>query len=333
MSLPGKLGGKRTRRASKVVRTGAALAAVLVGASLAVPVAHASPGKPAVFPTLAPHLVSYYDFDHPVAGNPGLERDLGRSGTDLELINGAAAMRVADNAYPGARKALQTKQIDESVAGNDDWKAGVYSPGGVPTLNAFNATTSTTVMGWFKMTGDHPKPDSTTPDPGDYFNAVGLAGILAGNSDGHGVRALLELINVDGELRLVALGRRLDDGRSQTFAASQDWQRLLPKDEWVFLAATFDFDKGTMALYRNGKPVPGFYTETDDPWEVGGTPGPHRTSATDPRGIKIGGSFPQNTLERNPCECRFDGLMFLDKVASPAEVAAQYRWMARGNPH
>ncbi|GAB3933684.1 hypothetical protein GCM10027614_05170 [Micromonospora vulcania] len=36
----------------------------------------------------------------------------------------------------------------------------------------------------------------------------------------------------------------------------------------------------------------GFYTRTDDPWLVSG-PGPHVTTASDPRGIKIGGSFPR----------------------------------------
>src|SRR5690606_40868608 len=64
---------------------------------------------------------------------------------------------------------------------------------------------------------------------------------------------------VDGEMRLVALGRRLDDGESQTFAAQQDWRELLPQGEWVHLAATFDYTTGEMALYRNGEPVPGFY--------------------------------------------------------------------------
>ncbi len=115
-------------------------------------------------------------------------------------------------------------------------------------------------MGWFKMTGTNPSLNSTTPAPNDRFNAIGLAGVLSGNSDGHGVRALLELINVNGELRLVALGRRIDEGASQTFAASQDWQRMLPQGQWVHLAATFDYTTGEMALYKNGQPLDGFYT-------------------------------------------------------------------------
>jgi hypothetical protein len=175
------------------------------------------------------------------------------------------------------------------------------------------------VMGWFKVTGTNPSLNSTTAAPGDRYNAVGLAGILAGNSDGHGVRALLELIDVGGELRLVALGRRLDDGSSSTFAASQDWQRLLPRGQWVHLAATFDYTTGDMALYKNGRPIDGFYTATGDPWQTDGT----GTSDTLPRGIKIGGSFPQDTLERNPCNCRMDTLMFL-------EVKQQYRRFVSG---
>ena len=41
-------------------------------------------------------------------------------------------------------------------------------------------------------------------------------------------------------------------------------------------------------------------------------------------GIKISGSFPQNTAERNPCNCRMDDLMFVAGVVTPEEIAAQY---------
>ena len=194
----------------------------------------------------------------------------------------------------------------------------------MPTLNAFNAAKVTTVMGWFKMTGTNPSPNSNTADPDDFYGAIGLAGVLSGTSDGHAVRALLELIQVDGVLRVVALGRRVDSGSSQTFAATQDWRTILPVGQWVFLAATFDFDTGEMKLYRNGKPLDGFYTLTGDPWALEGDPEPDLASPTDPRGIKIGGSFPQDTRENNPCNCRFDSLMFLDKVASPAEIYLQH---------
>ena len=238
-------------------------------------------------------------------------------------------MRVRDGAHRSSRTSIETRQVDPATAGNDDWKAGVYSPTGVPTLRAFNAVRETTIMGWFKVTGSNPSPNSNTPDPTDLYNAIGLAGVLTGDSDGHAVRALLELIQVDGTIRVVALGRRVDGASSQTFAASEDWPSILPQGEWVFLAATFDFDDGTMALYRNGYALDGFYTLTGDPWGVLGPPEPDLTSATDPRGIKIGGSFPQNSRETNPCNCRFDSLMFFDRAATAREVAAQYRLARR----
>jgi hypothetical protein len=269
-----------------------------------------------VFPTLKRDLVSYYDFEHTVRG---VERDQGRSGTDISLINGAPKVR------DGFRHSLQTGQVGDA-AGNDDWKAGLYSPTGVASLHAFNAAREVTIMGWFKMTGANPSPNTTTPDPADMFNAVGLAGVLTGDSEGHAVRALLEVIAVNGELRVVALGRRIDGSASQTFAASLPWQEVLPQNQWVSLAATFDYDTGEMALYRNGKPLDGFYTVTGDPWQLAGDPEPDVTTATDPRGIKIGGSFPQNTLERNPCNCRMDELMFYDRALTPKEIKLQYHW-------
>ena len=270
---------------------------------------------------LRDNLVAYYDFEHPFAQDGAVELDQGKSDTLLNLVNGGWSSRVPDGAFPGSNNALQTQQVNPTVNGNDDWKAGVWNQNGVSTLDAFKGAKQATVMGWFKMTGTNPSPNSVTANPSDFYNAVGLAGVLSGNSDGHGVRALLELIDVNGELRLVALGRRIDTGASQTFAASADWQTLLPQGEWVHLAATFDYTTGAMALYRNGQPVDGFYTNAGDPWQVDGT----GTSDTLPRGIKIGGSFPQDTVERNPCNCRMDSLMFLDRAVSAPEVARQYR--------
>jgi glucose/arabinose dehydrogenase len=289
------------------------------------------PHQPEVYPTLKRNLVAYYDFEHPVRGNPAREQDQGRSGTDIDLINGGAAMRVKDGAHPASRGSVQIQQVNPTTAGNDDWKAGTYSPTGVPSLNAFNRVQGATVMGWFKMTGQNPSPNSNSPNPDDFYGAIGLAGVLSGDSDGHAVRALLELINVNGELRVVALGRRIDGSSSQTFAAREDWRTILPPNEWVFLAATFDFNTGTMALYKNGKPIDGFYVLPGDPWGVGG-PGPHYTSATDPRGIKIGGSFPQNTRENNPCNCRMDSLMFLNRNVSAREIGQQYRLVTTQRP-
>lgn len=282
---------------------------------------------PDVLPSLAPDLVDYYDFEHPVTGDAARERDLGSGGTTIDLVNGGAAMRVHDGAYPASTTSIQSQQVNPTTKGNDDWKAGVYSASGVPTMHAFNHVGQVTVMGWVKMTGTNPSPNTDSDTPGDYYNAVGLVGVLTGDSDGHAVRALLEIIDVNGTLRLVALGRRVDGSSSQTFAANEDWHTLLPQGEWVFLAATFDYSTGKMALYRDGRPLAGFYTLPGDPWGV--RTGDGRSSATDPRGIKIGGSFPQNDRERNPCDCRFDSLMLLDRALTPGEVMAQYQLAVR----
>ncbi|MGJ9413789.1 PQQ-dependent sugar dehydrogenase [Aeromicrobium sp. CF4.19] len=280
-----------------------------------------------VDPRIADHLVSFYDFERGFAQDAAKEEDRGSANLLLDLVNGAGDMRVRDAAYPGSVNALQTRQVSPTENGNDDWKAGLWDEDGIEALDRFSGAKGISVMGWFKMTGDHPAPDSTTPDTGDRYNAVGLAGLLSGDSDGHGVRALLELIDVDGELRLVALGRRLDEGASRTFAAAQDWQEILPKDEWVHLAATFDYTSGEMALYRNGKPLEGFYTDggEGDPWELDGT----GTSPTLPKGIKIGGSYPQNSQEKSPCDCRMDALMLLDDALDRGDVARQYRRFVR----
>jgi hypothetical protein len=302
----------------------AACGALLVSAA---PAAAATP-RDDVLPSLQGSLVSMYDFEHPAA-DPAHELDQGPAGTTIDLVNGGAQMRVPDGAYPASSQSIQTMQVNPAVNGNDDWKAGVFSQSGVPTMHAFNAAREVTIMGWFKQTGTNPSLNSVSSNPSDFYNAVGLAGILTGDSDGHAVRALLEVIDVGGTLRVVALARRIDGGSSQTFAANEDWQSILPQGEWVFLAATYDFDSGEMRLYKNGQPLPGFYQLSGDPWQLEGPPEPDVTTASDPRGIKIGGSFPQNTLERNPCNCRFDGLMFLDRVATAGEIRAQYERMAR----
>lgn len=221
-----------------------------------------------VLPSIAPNLQAYYDFEHPAPGNRGREVDQGLSGADIDLINGGQQMRVRGGAYRGSRWALSLGQKDTSNLGNDDWKAGVFAESGVGSLSAFNAVKAATIMGWVEMGSHEPGLNTNTPEPGDRYNAIGLAGILSGNSDGHGVRALLEVINVNGELRLVALGRRIDEGRSQTFAATEDFRTLMPLGQWVHLAATFDFGGGTMQLYRNGQPIAGIYTLADDPVSV-----------------------------------------------------------------
>lgn len=277
-----------------------------------------------LLPGLASNLVCRYDFEHPVATNTAWETDLGFSGTALQLINGGAAMRSSDGAYPGSTQSLQTQQINPELNGNDDWKAGVYQTNGVASLNAFSAVREITLMGWVKPAGTNPNLNSGTPATNDYYNAIGLFGLLSGTSEGHGVRALLEVLTVSGNLRLVALGRRIDSGSSLTLATTNDWQTLLPSNVWTHLVATFDFDNGTMALYRNGQPLAANYTAGGDPWGVIGGIEPDLTSATSPAGIKIGGSYPQNTEEKNAFNGRFDDLMFFNRVITAAEVQEQY---------
>jgi len=284
----------------------------------------AAPPPATVLPELLPNLICFYDFEHPVAGDAGRERDRGSSGTLLNLINGGADMRVRDGAHAASTFSLETRQINPDAAGNDDWKAGVYDATGAGTMAAFASVTGITVMGWVKPTGANPGLNSNTPDADDVFNAVGLFGILSGDSDGHGVRALLEVIQVSGTPRLVALGRRLDGGSSLVLAADEDWRTLLPDDTWTHMAATFDFDAGTMTLYRHGEPLAATYTSDTDAWEVNGPPEPDRTSPTAPAGIKLGGSFPQNTAERNPFNGRLDDLMFFNRALSGDEIRRQY---------
>ena len=222
--------------------------------------------SPQVLPELAPATVAHYDFDHPVEGDLTREADQGYSKTDIDLVNGGREMRVADAAYPGANRALQTQQLSATVSSNDDWKVGIYDADGVDSLRPFASADETSIMGWFKPTGELPALNSNTANPDDRYNAIGLAGVLTGTSDGHAVRALLEVIDVGGEQKLVALGRRVDGAASWTFAADLPWNEILVRAEWVHLAATFDFASGAMALYMNGEPLEGDYTSAANPW-------------------------------------------------------------------
>jgi len=289
----------------------------------------APPPPEIVPPDLLPHLVVYYDFEHPVDDDAGRELDRGNSGTVLHLVNGGAAMRVKDGAHAGSASALQTQQVNPGVRGNDDWKAGTYDETGTGTMAAFASVSGITLMGWVKPTGPNPSFDSNTLEPDDRFGAVGLFGLLSGNSDGHAVRALIEVMDVEGTPRLVALGRRIDGADSLVLAADADWQTLLPDGNWTHLAASFNFDDGTMVLYRNGEPLQASYTSEADAWAVAGPPEPDVTSPTAPAGIKIGGSFPQNTMERNPFNGRFDDLMFFNRSLGADDVRRQYAAFAR----
>lgn len=274
----------------------------------------------------------HYDFDHPLKGDATREADQGQSDTPLWLVNGGERMRVEDAARPGGGQSLQTRQLSPGRESNDDWKAGVYAASGVTTMAGFSAVTGITLMGWVKPTGDHPKLNTTTPDPDDRYSAVGLFGILSGTSEGHLVRALLEVITINDQLRLVALGRREDDGTSMIVAAEGHWEDHLPPGQWTHIAATFDYDNGEMRLYRNGEALPTQPAKPGDPWAISGEPEPDRSSATLPRGIKIGGSFPRNHRERNPFDGRFDDLMFFNRALSPESVRNRYQGFLAGTP-
>jgi hypothetical protein len=291
---------------------------------------HAARATIALPEALRPHLVCAYDFEHPASGSPAIELDQGVSGTPLQLINGGAAQRIADGAHSGSRHSLQTRQISPETAGNDDWKAGCFAPApeGVVSLARFSSAAGITLMGWVKSTSPAlvPAPDTTTPASDDRYNAVCLFGLLHGASDGHPVRALIELFPVEGRLRLVALGRRLDERPGYFLAASEPPDELLPSNTWIHLAATFDYGTGTIALYRNGRPLQTLPpSPIDDPLLVHADPAaPARSSPTTPVGIKIGGSFPQNTRERNPFDGRFDDLFFFDRALSAEDVRAAF---------
>lgn len=282
-----------------------------------------------VLPETGTNLICHYDFEHPAA-DPSREVNLGRASAELILVNGGGSMRSADGARVGSAHSLQTKQLHPASKNNDDWKAGVYQTDGT-LLTEFSGVAGITLMGWVKPTGINPNLNSESANPDDFYNAVGLFGILSGNSDGHAVRALLEIINVSGALRLVALGRRMDTGASLTLAADEDWQVLIPSNTWTHLAATFDYDAGAMALYRNGQPLSAQYTTSHDAWNVNGGAEPDLTSSTSPAGIKIGGSYPQNTAEKNAFNGRFDDLMFFNRVLTPSEVQAQYERLLAGS--
>jgi hypothetical protein len=174
----------------------------------------------AIISSLQPNLVDYYTFDNPVTGNAAQEVDQGFGGTNINLVNGGSAMRVAGGAHQGSGQAIQTQQVTPTTSGNNDWKAGIYNSAGVSTMNAFNHVTQISVAGWVQMTGTNPNLNSNTASATDYYNAVGLFGILQGGTaaqnNGHNVRALVEIESnfTDGVTgyRLVALGRRVDSG-------------------------------------------------------------------------------------------------------------------------
>lgn len=154
-----------------------------------------------VLSNLIANLVCYYDFEHPVATNSSKETGFGFSGTELDLVNGGAAMRTDDSAYPGSMKLMQTQQLSPPRPATTTGRRGsIYKTNGVASLSAFGSATGISLMGWVKPTGTDPNPDTTT-------------------------------------------------------ATTNDWHALLPQNTRMHIAATFDFDNGTMTLYRKIAPT------------------------------------------------------------------------------
>ncbi len=279
-----------------------------------------------LLPGLREDLVCAYTFDHPAPVDPALEQDLGPAGLALPLVNGGARMRVEGGAYPGSRYALQTRQINPDRAGQDDWKAGQHLPGGAPELAPFASARGLTLLGWVRPDPDRPlRPGlrSDTPAPDDHYPAICLFGVLHGASDGHTVRGLLELLPHAGGFRLVGLARRRDAGPALLLAAAGTPEELLPSGRWTHLAATFDFETGAAALYRNGEPLTTLPPVGVEPRPAADEP-PRRADPTTPTGFKIGGSHPENTRERNPFDGRFDDLLFFNRALPADEIKAQY---------
>lgn len=242
-------------------------------------------------------MVNHYTFDRPLGGNINspIEVDLETDQTAIALLNGAS--RIADAAWGASTYSLQAGPNGDSVS-NDGWKAGIQFPSSwESTLVGTKHVTGISLMDWFKPLGDrfnNPSPNTTTPDGTDQFNAFGLFGILRGDEnlehiDGHVVRALLEVINN----RVTGLGRRLDvQPGSGSIRSVERWDLIMVPGEWSHLTATFDFNEGDVALYKNGLPL--------DPenlivgsWEFTESTG--YTSNVPAGGIKIGGSFPDNS--------------------------------------
>ncbi len=285
-----------------------------------------------VLPALKGNLVNHYTFDNPEGNDPksSVELDLGADKVNINLLNGAP--RVMDGAWSGSKYSLECGQ--KSGKPNDDWKAGImYKSSAESKLHGLQNVSGATVMGWFKtLTGpdESPSLNTNTENPTDRYNAIGLAGILRGDQSmpglhGHQVRALLEII--DG--KVTGMGRPLDSVNASGRLGSADpWYVVMPVGQWVHLAATFDFPAGKIALYKNGKPL-----ASGEPNVTAWQSKPDiRTSDTAAGGIKIGGSYPDNSQEFNPFNGRIDELMFFNKALTAEEVAAQFKLISDPAP-
>ena len=72
-------------------------------------------------------------------------------------------------------------------------------------MKAFSGARGMSIMTWVKITGEAPARNSNSSGTSDRYGAIGIAGVLSGDSDGHAARALLETENHDGAMRLIAL--------------------------------------------------------------------------------------------------------------------------------
>jgi hypothetical protein len=280
-----------------------------------------------VLPALAPFLRNYYSFDAPAGGNvqSPVEIDQGLDATNVNLFNGAP--RVADGAWRGSAHSLEAAQ--RNTGPNDDWKAGVmFTSSASSTLVGAKQVIGVSIMGWFKPLGtiaDNPSPNTNTSED-DHYNAFGLAGYLRGDgvtgggTDGHTARALLEVISG----KLTGLGRRLDgQSGSASKQSLDDWHVVMPPGRWTHLAVSFGFDAGSIDLYKNGLPLASGAMASLGNWQL--TPGVDRTSNTASGGIKLAGSYPDNSQEFNPFNGRSDEIMMFNKALTAAEVLAQFQ--------
>ncbi len=252
-------------------------------------------------------LIDRYTFDNPVPGNAAMEADLGTDNTPINLFN--SATRVADPAYPGAGLALRTGPVADPPT-NNDLKAGILFPNSAAsTLVSSANVTGITLMGWFKPLS---APNGTTS----------MIGLLRGDSTGidptaHDGRALIEMESSGGQLHLTALGRRLDSETTArpVLVTTDIIANILPTNQWTQIAATFDFDHGTMALYRDGVLLAGNSPSFTD-WAL--TSGTDRTSNTAADALKIGGQLDDDTT---PFDGLIDDVRGLQRNPSPPPAA------------
>ena len=271
-----------------------------------------------VEPSLADDMVARTTSSTPSRANDSYEEDQGRqphADPARQRWGDGCGSTTAPTPAPTTRCRCTAPR---SRPPDDGWKAGVYEgdADGVASLSRFNNAEATTVMGWFKMTGQNPTPR--------------LQRHRAGRRARRQLRRARRTRAARADQRQrgaaarragpAARHRRVVDVRRVAGLAAT----CCPQDEWVHLAATFDFANGSMALYRNGQPVDGFYTR---PTTRGRSTG--RAPRRQPAGHQDRRLVPAERHRAQPCNCRMDGLMFLDTVASADEVAQQYRRFLR----